>query len=503
MFNQPVGNLPFCDGEASDVFKEIVSTETYGTLPDKTVVATMRALLYPRLVGNKEHVTIYYKHNTLSERDMRTIAAWKNNDVFRYIFGSSRAMTAEGSKLHIADFSYRDAYDQLDYLIEKYSDFLGAATRLKDVEAYIKQQCKSEVRIYVNESRKSASIFLKKTTFPIFHVLQAFIPKYLPWLFEDAPINDKEQALLKSLTERYSPKYTRLLSELYEQVDIKTIMLEKYLRGFNSTYTEKNLRQVRDKITELEDYIADHQRKLAQYCEQLHAMMVTQSGLELELQTGTCEADQVLIDYFTTNKAVTLVRTDNGAMEFYICGTIETFHINNLRNVRDWANSWYNIADLPHGANLTRKQMHRLIDAIFEEKRFKVRVCAGYFADPMHYNNYIPIKNYEFPQSVLETHTPNPHMNRCQCLGQYEGRARDLLKDKDWFGLLEMLSGITKGLNFADTPVSETFIEQLYVTDSKCIQTPDKQLLTPLEAYKIVEAEDKAKEEVKKNEQTD
>lgn len=497
MFNQPVGNLPFCDGEASDVFKEIVSTETYGTLPDKTVVATMRALLYPRLVGNKEHVTIYYKPNTLSERNMQTIAAWKNNDVFRYIFGSSCAMTAEGSKLHIAAFSYRDAYDQLDYLIEKYSDFLGAATRLKDVEAYIKQQCKSEVRIYINESRKSASIFLKKTTLPIFHVLQAFIPKYMPWLFENSPINDTEQALLKSLTERYAPKYNKLIGELFEQVDIKTIMLEKYLRGFNSTYTERNLRQVTNKITEINDSIADYERKLAQYCEQLHAMMVTKAGLELEMQTGASEADQVLIDYFTTNKAVTLVKTENGAMEFYICGTIETFSVTNLRTVKDWAKSWYNVRNLPRNAKLTRKQMHRLIDAIFEEKRFKVRVCAGYLADPMHYDNRIPLQNYNFPASVLETYTPNPHMNECRCLGQYQGRAKDLLKEKDWFGLLEMLSGITKGLNFADTPVSEVFVDQLYVTDSKCIQTPDKQLLTPLEAYKIVEAEDKAKEKEK------
>lgn len=503
MFNQEIYNPPFCDGAASDVFNGIICDKSCTTFPDHTFLATMRALLYQRVVGTGKNVNIYYRRNTMENSEMTTLADWRDNRIYQYLYGEKEYAKADAHKLFITNFAYASGYERLDYVFDTNRNFVGEAVRLKDVEAYVKQQCKSEVRIYVNQERKFAYIFIKKISLPIFHVLQAFIPKYMPWLFENSPINDTEQALLKSLTERYAPKYNKLIGELFEQVDIKTIMLEKYLRGFNSTYTERNLRQVTNKITEINDSIADYERKLAQYCEQLHAMMVTKAGLELEMQTGASEADQVLIDYFTTNKAVTLVKTENGAMEFYICGTIETFSVTNLRTVKDWAKSWYNVRDLPRNAKLTRKQMHRLIDAIFEEKRFKVRVCAGYLADPMHYDNRIPLEDYNFPASVLETYTPNPHMNKCRCLGQYEGRARDLLKEKDWFGLLEMLSGITKGLNFADTPVSEAFVDQLYVTDSKCIQTPDKQLLTPLEAYKIVEAEDKAKEEAKKNEQTD
>jgi len=64
------------------------------------------------------------------------------------------------------------------------------------------------------------------------------------------------------------------------------------------------------------------------------------------------------------------------------------------------------------------------------------------------------------------------------------------------------LTAITKGLNFSDQVVTHTFVDRLYVTDAKCIQTADKQCLTPLEAYRLVEALDKEKQEAT-NEQTD
>ena len=505
MFNNDVYNPPFSDA-AARIFDDVVRDCMGMNRPDDSLLATTRALLYMRLMNAGESMGVWFKKNSLSQNDAFTVARRGGTDIYWHFLGiRERPDTTHNiyvSECWRASTGF-SVLDILDDVIALCPDFLDSSVRLNDVEAFVAQKCKTQIRVYVDKVHKSAYILTRKMTLPLFHVIQAFIPKYFPWLFENAPITPQEQALLKTLTERYEPKYTKILGEIFAAADIKRISLNSFLKGFSVSYAKYNLNQVLEKIDEIECDISHFEDKLSQCCERLHAMRATKVGLEVEIQSGSCEADQQLIEYFANSKVATLVRADMGKMEFYVTTTIETFHLENLRNVKDWANSWYNIGPIPTGAHLNRQQMFRLIDAIFEEKRFKVRVCAGYNADSMHYDDTIPILNYHFPKEVCQTHIPNPHMNTCRCLGQYAKRARDLLKERDWFGLLEFLVAITKGLNFADTPVSSMFVNQLYVTDAKCIQTPDKQLLTPLEAIKIIEAEDNEKKGATADEQTD
>lgn len=503
MFNKPILNTPFCIGEASNIFNEVVK-ENRNSHFDDSFVTTLRALLYERLSKRNESVKIRTFYVTLSPKDAATVMHWhKIERASEYFLGSVYPLSDANHNIIVSQFFNLATFEKLDELFGIFPEFFGDATRLKDVEVYFKQRFNFQLRVYTNEAVHAAYIFTsKKVPLQIYHVLQAFIPRYLPWLFEDSPISDREQALLKSLTERYEPKYLNLINEIYDGIDIKQIVLERNLRGFNGTFTKDSLRDVKNRISNVERRIEDYIAQLANYREQIHALNATKIGLETELSVGTDAADQALIDYFSTNNAVNFVRARDGVLEFYVCSTIETYQLNSYHDIKDWATSWYNVDCLPPSSKLTRAQMHRLMDAIFEEKLFKVRICAAYRADPIHIDDPLPMKYYDFPSRVLQTHTPNPHMDRYQCLGQLEGRATALLESKDWFGLLEFLTAITKGLNFSDQVVTHTFVDQLYVTDAKCIQTADKQCLTPLEAYRLVEALDKEKQEAT-NEQTD
>ena len=98
---------------------------------------------------------------------------------------------------------------------------------------------------------------------------------------------------------------------------------------------------------------------------------------------------------------------------------------------------------------------------------------------------------------------PNPHIDRYRCMGNYETKINNLLKNRDYIGALEQCAASAKSLNFHDSTVMSEFVRQICTNagkNNRCIELPDGKVVKPAEAIKWIEAQEveRAKKEEEK-----
>jgi len=73
---------------------------------------------------------------------------------------------------------------------------------------------KVKALFYTDENEWNTIIFTDKMELKHFHVLQMLIPKYLPRLFADIPLTEKETSLLKSTVNKSAVEYEKLIDTI-------------------------------------------------------------------------------------------------------------------------------------------------------------------------------------------------------------------------------------------------------------------------------------------------
>ena len=97
---------------------------------------------------------------------------------------------------------------------------------------------------------------------------------------------------------------------------------------------------------------------------------------------------------------------------------------------------------------------------------------------------------YEFREC-----TPNTHIDRYSCMGNYERTINELLKNHNYIGAIEQCVASCKSMNFADSPVMQEFMSRLYGLSGsnvniRCIELPDGRVVEPKEAIEWLKAQE-------------
>lgn len=488
MFREPVVNTPFTDDIANIVCSNIVGDNYNG---DMSIVATARALLMSRMSEN-DHLDIITTRNGYP----KSVVEQANVEI------AINAIAPElgENKLRILELN-RGKDDNsfvIDYLVEHIGEYRNVK-RIEKVTQFFQKAFKCAC--FVDEEKRSTYLFTEQLTFKTFHYLQCGILIYLPWYFnKEIGITQEERDLIESLRLSTPERYLECLATIAKNYDFREQFTRKSLIGLETQVEKNELIRVRNDINNLESQISEYTETISRLMRSLRDNNIRMMGLEFKIRSDEEEGhDSEIMNYFLKNKRLYLRNSMNGIFEFdvkdYLMFWDEQMAQKMFDNIRSYA---YN-PGREVCVSYTREEMKKLLEEIFIERNFKIKVCATY---RFNINNmYVsaishPTYGYEFNDS-----TPNPHIDRYSCLGNYESAINKFLINYDYIGAIEQCVASCRSLNFGDGAVMQEFFMRWYGVSSrndvnmKCIELPNGEVVNPEGAIEYMREQENASKE--------
>lgn len=465
MFAKEINHMTLTNDVADRLFDNITAAN-FGL--DKTFAATLRAVLHKRLpAGESVHLTFVPLARYATTADIMT------ESIRQHDAGHSYTVFI----IYPQDKSVNTLmFDSVRSYVGQGKQYLDTYKLQEDLRVfYIK---KLDGLFYINNH--SALIFLDYLDIRRFHALQMMIPKYLPALFADNPLSDEEAVLLKSLSNRYSDEYERLIEQFAQNLDMRGEIIKTRLKGFETSYEREQHQKVQRYI---EKYQQDYQAlidKLNTTSTMILDQQIILAGLQCRIDSeGHGESE--LMEYFLCNRQLSVIRVNGTELEFVVHGYADVFDEDAFDTyARNHSSALYHGL----GCDVTKAGMERLYRAIFETGVYKLRICAAYRAN-MRYG-LTPLSEYTFPPESRD-YLPNPHIQSYGCIGGYAGRFAEYMHNHDYVGAIDQAAVSARNLNFHDSTVMETLAHMLSNTTVKCIEDADGNLMMPRQAIKKLE----------------
>ena len=469
MFNKAIYGSVFNTEAANRLFVNITATNT----PDQSFLATLRALLHKRILAD-ETVKLIYRTLRLSAFDFRVATSSKRMEmILQEILQHYPSIGHSIQIMFIADSEI--SVEVLEFLkthIGKGTKYLNSFNRRDELHVFYAR--KLNALFFTDEEGKNTFIFASKMELKHFHALQMMIPKYLPRLFSDDSLTEAEIALLKSTGNKSAVEYESLLKDFTNGLDFRSEIIRIKLSGFEMMYERVRIDEVRNEINRHQQDYDSYLSALREVSQKLQDNKYTLAGLEGTLNTRS--EDSELVEYFMCNKNLTLVQTFRTTLEFVAHGYADIYD-EDAFNQYVGNHHGYLYAEL--NSSITKPQMERLYRAIFNEGRYKLRICAAYTVEMR--SGLKAFREYAFPEES-KTHFPNPHIQQFGCIGTYAGRFQEYMDRKDYVGAIDQAVVSARNLNFYDSSVMSGFAKSFSRTSLKCLEKVDGTLLTPQEA---------------------
>ena len=498
MFSKSIYGLEMT-GEAANLVFENITGHNYGD--DSSFLATLRALLYERAKDvrvRQEYASSSYSkavaENSAPEALVREMICDYDIEtpgliLIRSISGSEDANTA--------------VFKAIDSEAARTVPLAGFE-EVRDLSMFLEQR-KFRARFFVNSEHKTTIIFAERVDYRRWHLLQALIPRFLPWFFEEK-VTQEEFDLIQSLTYKDSSKYEELIADFATKFDFRTPLLRKKLAGFEVQAEQAELDSIRVTIRDtrrameraLEDY-SDYYGALQEYTTKEYGLLQKIDRIKSGEEDGE---DSELLEFLLRNKNFHLISLNDATMEFVITTIISNYDIDQfgvlIKNQRScFYKNCYGGEEYGN-PEFTNERIARLFNAIFRDEQLKLRVCAAYRMN-IRNGDYRALKNYRFAPEILRTHTPNQHIQYYACLGnnaQVIGRA---MNDKDYVSAIMAFMSSAGNMNMSEANTVSYFMEQIMSPGvGKIIQMPDGSTATPLDAVKWLEEQDEQKKAKKR-----
>ena len=494
MFSKVINGTPMTTPEANDYFENRIYGSNINR--DDTFIATLRALINPRLPEN-EYLHFSYSR---SSYDKSQLEGRSTRDICALVCGDYIGLS---NNIHLHNFSnVTDGGESnrawMDAIENKFETNYPGWHRVEKVTTFYRNVF--HALCYINPDLKSTMLLvdLSTNTTPMdirrMHYLQCGIFAFLPWYFDPSQgVTEDEKELVNSLREKSEEKYLACLAKMASAYDFQTARIKKMLAGFETSYERRQVERIKQDINNVLRYLRDLDEQYATSLRNKRDYENTLLGLETKIAQGGGESE--IMDYFLTNKCLYLVNVDDTKLEFVVKSTLDFFDEDMAeRSLNNEHSYFYKYAR--RDGLLTRENLKMLLAEIFLNQRLKIQFCAAYRLQLE--GTGLPIKHFSYNAGCME-YTPNPHIDQYGCLGDYSRYINSRLQDHDYIGAIEQCIASCKSLNFGDGTVMDCFMARFtgYRDDDvnlKCIVLPDKSVVTPEDAIKWLLEEKKAKE---------
>lgn len=500
MFAKEITGLTLANEVADTLFPNIGGNKFRY---DVSFTATLRALLYKR-VPEEESINVRMSSSRYSKGELYGASA---KDCVRAFLRGTHIMSGVPGTLQIHSFDNTEENNAtcFEAIDNGGMDVLKGYVQMRDMSVFMGQK-KIKARFFLNKDANSALIFIERLDMKKWHLLQAFLPRYLPKCFEGKPLEEDEQKLLKTLTTRYAPDYEEQIETFAKRFDFRTQVVRSKLKGFELRFERDKLNNIRNQIAEVNQRIQNLDEQFKSYYQQLTDLTTNELGLVAKLR-ATDEADAgdtEFMEYFLCNKSLNLVSVRGSTIEFIVTTTISSFDPDvfdsSIHSSGSFFYRHYETGEKYENAEMTDERIKRLMLAIFQDEKLKLRVCAAYklnFGD----GGYYGLKNYTYPEEILRDHTPNQHIQHYACLGNNQTYIRRAMINRDYINAVALCCASATNINFTEANTGTFFMQKICANDAgRIIEMPDGSTMTPLDAVKWLEDRDAKKPEEKTEE---
>lgn len=488
MFTEVIRSTPFTDEIAETVCDNIYGGEY---LRDKSFLATARALLLPRMSdGDILQITINQDHWAKSSIEDAAIDTAMN----------AMLPSLSPNTLSIVELT-RDTENN-SYIIDYITEHIKEFRNVKQIEKVSQFYAKTfKCVCFVDEEHRQTYLYTDRLNMRLFHYLQCGILIYLPWFFnKEEGITQEERKLIESLRLNTPDQYNECLAEMVKNYDFRERYTRKALIGLETQIEKNELARIQVNIEDWERNIREYSAEISNLMKRLKDANIRMMGLEYKIRSDEEDGrESEIMRYFLSNNRLFLRSAGVGQFMFdvkdYLMFWDEDMARKMIDNDRSYAYNPGREVCVPY----THDELKRLLEEIFVENNFKIRICATYdFNLAGMYVRAVSHPTYGFEFNDC---TPNPHIDRYSCLGSYEGSINKFLQNCDYIGAIEQCVASCRSLNFGDGAVMKEFFQRWYgISDypevnMRCIELPNGEVATPEEAIEYMRKQDESGQE--------
>lgn len=481
MFSQVINCTPLTSPAANLYFTNITG-DTFNY--DESFVATLRALLAPR-IGQNEFLQLKFNSSNYYASDIDNS---RISSIMRTALRCPRSGEIIIHNFNSTSSEHNDAW--MRFVTEHFASVFEGFTILDKVTEFFKK--KFSVVCFINPNTKSVAIFINKMDMRKMHHLQCGILAFMPWYFDPANgVSELEMELIESLRSNSSQRYEDCIARIAEQYDFRTTAIKKMLSGFETKYERIECDKVRRAIDQYDSKIDTLNRQIGECLILRRDSEIKLLGLETKIAQDSGESE--IMDYFLCNPRLVLEDVSDTTMLFCVRDYL-TYYDEDMaaRVINNMTSYIYRPNGRACNNYIPADDMKLLMTEIFINQRLKIRFCAAY--EFVLEGNVTGIQHHSF-SSEFRDYTPNPHIDRYRCLGNYERNINTLLKDHNYIGALEQCIASCKSLNFGDSTVMQEFMRRIYGlgdndrVNIRCIELPDGSVVEPKQAIEFLKQE--------------
>lgn len=477
MFQQKIVSTPYTTDSADEYFNSIVRELNHGA--DASFVSTLRALLSQR-VG--EHtLRIQYSTSRYTANDAANTTL---KHLVPFMLGENPLGYNDKLYIHGINGDAPDRNANLKLIKARFSRSFSGFERVQKVTDFFRKSF--AVVCYVNPEIRTTVLFIDKITVRKFHAIQSAVFAFLPWYFDPSKsISQDELDLVVSLQDKTEEKYMEILRRMFDKTDIRSEIIKKRLKGFETRGLENAIADIKSRIRSDDDAVDSYLRSIAELTSKRNENLIKLNSLE---ETKANAPDEVM-EYFLCNKNLDLEHVDGGTIEFSIRGQLAYFDEELAKKAINKTSSF--IYRSPLSAGVSREDWKMLMTAIFVDQTLHVQLCSTFKLRTDGYVSAIASRDYD--KSTYADYMPNPHLWGYHCLGTHAAAIAQCIKDANMVGAIEQCCASNATVNFADGIVMETFINCLRGgndrANHKCIKLPDGKVVTANEAITWLHAQ--------------
>ena len=445
MFNKAIFSTQLTGDTADRLFANITSESAL----DCTFLTTMRCILHKRLPKNESvHLRIkplYYSLQEIENASLKQAMNWFVSDAINYPTNSQHNIV-------IVHTTSPDSGEKMLEIIKSNAKrSLPKFAVQEDLRVFYARKCNA--LFYHNVSENKTIIFTDKLGLKHFHALQIMLPKYIPSLFSEFPLDDSETDLLKSLGNKSAVEYEKIIDKFAKDLDIRAEIIRTKLHGFETAFERRKLDEIKNEIINCENNYEYELSKIREIAAKIQEKKYTLAGLECSIQERL--GDSELMEYFMCNKSLSIIKVAGTTIEFVAHGYADIYDIDAFEQYVGNHNGYFY-----SGLNtqITKPQMEKLYRAIFGENTLRLRICAAYSADVS--TGIRALQHYNFPPESRD-YFPNPHIQEYGCIGTYAMRFQEYMQKRDYVGGIDQSVISARNLNFYDSAAIGIFARNL------------------------------------------
>ena len=469
MFVQNINNHPFLSEEA-EAFFPIHGDSWNG---DGSFVATLRALIYPRM---QKGDTINFRHRFLSGLDFKSahnecqskvadLVLRRNfdpevNDTITLINLAGCAMQQE-----VKDAVFEDLKQELPKRLPGYNRHEGLTVLFKNSFPFL---------CFLSGDHRSVLIVSYLAGLRAWHSAQCAIPAYLPWYFKEK-MTEAEFNFVNTLEEKLPDKYLAELDARAIEYNFDEMRVRRLLDGFETRYVRSEIRAVESDIESKRANFERAQRQIQELLKAIDDLQIRLWGLH-EKSKHQSEGMSDIQRYFLRNRALELINCDESNLQFAVYTYCQYFNPDEAKRVIENMDSVvYDECQIDH------ENFSKLMRAIFLDQTVRLRFYAEYMFDLRG-----SVRGLENNNPTRSGYMANPHILGYACLGENQGAVNELLRQSRYIPAIDQCIASAGGLSFTDYTVMSDFARKLSSSSRPCIELPDGTVVRVKEAIEFL-----------------